>query len=203
MLIIDIKMDLNLLEFRMMLRRPELMTDNEREHFELGNRKADPFKHEPQLWQAQWEGDDIEAALKGIKWHEGFIRKGYGAAEDGQCYVSWVNYCPLTVVAKPEVWGNEVSYRYSVGGHRSGFSKTLAGAIQGAIIGAVCSDRSESDSEYVVGRNASQTRFLTDHNVDTTVKPKRFKDFLIPEFMTPSAPPQEPENDVAPAGPRM
>lgn len=187
----------------MMLRRPELMSDNEREQFELSQQKADPFKHQLRLWEAQADGEEIEASLKGAKWLEGFIREGHGASEDGKCYVSWVNYCPLTVIATPEVWGNEVSYRYSVGGHRSGLSKTLAGAIQGAIIGAVCSDRSESDSEYVVGRNASQTRFLTDHNVDTTVKPKRFKDFLIPEFMTPSAPPQEPENDADTAGPSM
>lgn len=187
----------------MTLRRPELMTDHEREHFELGKRKADPFKHEPQLWRAQWEGDDIEAALKGIKWHEGFIRKGYGAAEDGPCYVTWVNYCPLTVIAKPEVWGEETAYRFIVGGHQSGSSKTLAGAIQSAVIAAVRTEKVDSDSEYVIGPNKGQNRFFTDHQVDFTLKPRKTKDFMIPEFMTPSAAPQEPEDDVAPVGPRM
>jgi hypothetical protein len=179
------------------------MTNHEREQFVLSQQKANPFKHETHLWQAQGDADEIEASLKGAKWLEGFIREGHGASEDGKCYVSWVNYCPLTVVAKPEIWGGEYAYRYIVGGHRSGFSNTLAGAIQSAIIGAVCSDRSESDSEYVVGSNVYQMKFLTDHNVDISLKPKRFKDFLIPEFMTPSAPQQDPQDEDVPAAPKM
>ena len=188
----------------MNLRRPELMSDNERKHFELGKMKADPFKHEPQLWQAQWEGDDIEAALKGVKWHEGVIRKGYGAAEDGKCFLAWVNNCPLTVVEQPEVWAGKTLYRFIVDGHQTGSSETLAGAVQSAIIAAVRSDKMDSDSQYVVGPNRSQNRFFTDHEVDFTLKPRKSKDFMTPEFMKPSAAEPEPEDDISlAAGPKM
>lgn len=121
----------------MTLRRPELMTDHEQEHFELGQKELDRFKYDPKHSMAVYEGEDIEDALKGIKWHEGFFRKGYGAAEDGSCLVAWVNYCPLIVIADSVIHDIVIK---EVASFRQSKLKTLPRGIKAGALDLYCTN---------------------------------------------------------------
>lgn len=131
------------------------------------------------------------------KWYRGRIKAGYGALEDGDCFVSWANSCPLIVVSKPDDING--SFRFIISGHMSGSASTLVGTAQEALIKALDSDRKDSDSEWLRKRSAGKSGtegFLEFYEADLD-HPMTLGDFMIPEFMTARG------DDDEPPAPRM
>jgi hypothetical protein len=155
----------------------DLLSEENQATIALSERMIDPFKFQPDVLKARHFVDDIDKDFDKIKWYKGEIKKGYGALEDGECYVAWHKKCALTVVATPResrkyaepgqpIFG--YSFQFSVSGHCSGSSATLAGAIQEAALAAIKldSDTRDSDSRWLNG-NGGKKGFFEFHKVDT------------------------------------
>jgi hypothetical protein len=155
---------------------PDQLSDHTKATLALSEQPIDPFKYHREVSQAHYFAEDIHRDFDKIKWFKGHIKKGYGAHEDGNCYVAWHKKCPLTVVATPRENrkyrepGEPIfsySFHFSVGGHFSGSSTTLAGAIQEAALAAIKldGDTRGSDSEWLRG-NGGKKGFFEFHRVD-------------------------------------
>jgi hypothetical protein len=136
----------------------------------LSKQPMDPFKFQRDIWRAHEFAKDIERDFDKIKWFKGQIKKGHGAHEDSECYVAWHKKCALTVVATPVAHrkyqepGEPIfaySYLFSVSGHFSGSSATLAGAIQEAALAAIELDGNTngSDSRWLSGKGGKMGFF--------------------------------------------
>lgn len=162
----------------------------------LGQQPHDPFKHQPDVFRARLFADAIHRDFDKIKWYKGHIKKGFGAHEDGECYVAWHKKCAITVVATPNALrkyrepGEPIfaySFMFSVSGHFSGSSPTLAGAIQEAALAAIKldGDTRGSDCEWIRGRGG-KNGFFEFHKVDIdTDKPLTFADLATEENLQP------------------
>jgi hypothetical protein len=155
---------------------PDQLSEHTKSTLALSEQSINPFKYEREVSQAHHFADAISRDFDKIKWYKGHIKKGYGALEDGGCYVAWHKKCALTVVATPRenrkyaepgqpIFG--YSFQFSVSGHFSGSSATLAGAVQEAALAAIKldGDTRDSDSRWLNG-NGGKKGFFEFHRVD-------------------------------------
>jgi hypothetical protein len=175
---------------------PDQLSDHTKATLALGQQPLDPFKFQRDVHRAHRFVEDIRHDFDKIKWYKGHIKKGYGAHEDGECYVGWHKKCALTVVAKPRenrkyaepgqpIFG--YSFQFSVSGHFSGSSATLAGAVQEAALAAIKldGDTQDSDSRWLNG-NGGKKGFFEFHRVDIDHdKPLTFADLATEENLQP------------------
>ena len=172
------------------------LSDHNKEKLALSQQPIDPFKFERNVLRAHWLTEGINLDFDKIKWYKGHIKKGHGAPEDGDCYVAWHKKCGLTVVATPRenrkygepgqpIFG--YSFQFSVSGHFSGSSPTLAGAIQEAALAAIelDGDSKDSDSRWLNG-NGGKKGFFEFHRVDIDHDtPLTFTDLATEENLLP------------------
>jgi len=155
---------------------PDQLNEHTKATLALSKQPLDPFKFQRKLWRAHAFAKNIERNFDKIKWFKGHIKKGYGAHEDGDCYVAWHKKCALTVVVTPVAHrkyqepGEPIfaySYLFSVSGHFSGSAATLAGAIQEAALAAIelDGDTNGNDCRWLRG-NGGKKGFFEFHKVD-------------------------------------
>jgi hypothetical protein len=175
---------------------PDQLSEHTKSTLALSEQPINPFKYEREVSHAHHFADAISRDFDKIKWFKGHIKKGYGAHEDGECYVAWHKKCALTVVAIPRehrkyaepgqpIFG--YSFQFSVSGHFSGSSATLAGAIQEAALAAINldGDTRDSDSRWLNG-NGGKKGFFEFHRVDIDHdKPLTFADLAREENLLP------------------
>lgn len=194
----------------------DLLSDHYKAQYDRAMEPNDPFTYDARKHEMQGIFERLENDHKKIQWYKGKIKAGHGAIEDGDCYVSWLNFCPITVVATPLEHRRyaeldqpvfSYSYRFIIGGHMSGSSDTLAGAVQEAMVRALDCDQRDSDSEWLRGRNGSKSGtngFLEFHEADRE-NPMTLSDFLTEEFITPKKVTEGPyaEQDEEASAPKM
>jgi hypothetical protein len=174
----------------------EFLSEHHKRLFDLTKEPEDPFRHEPRKSHARHMFANVAADLDRIKWYRGRIKRGFGASEDGDCYVAWHKKCPLIVVCDPNpsrkyrepgepIFG--YTFQFTVSGHFSGCSRTLAGAVQEAALSAIGldGDPSGSDSQWLRAKGGRKA-FFAFHEVDIdTATPLTFPELLVEENMHP------------------